>query len=347
MLAIVALALTKRMKVRAPFCETHRNHWTWRTRIIVGTFLGVVVLGMALGFVAASKALPEEMSTLMCISGGMIGFAWLVVTIVLQSTCVAAEEITDTHITLKRVSETFAEALQIQREDEPRQREYVESVSVRSSSSSGSTVLVLCLVGVMGFVVCLGAISLLGENAQKPVAPPPIPPVVFPAVLDIVEAGDHFRLSSPGRDWTLLPRKEIQKINGLASAGAENTKDDLLGMVLVEPADDDVRIAGNEEESARKLIEQTPLMNKKTESVKAVDFQGMKAVRFRFTATTQVSETELRYDYTVFLANGMFYQVVCLGPAESTTANGSSFQPFLNAFHLLPPDKATMKKKKP
>src|SRR5437588_10198119 len=61
---IVALVLTKRMTVRAPFCDRHRKHWTSRSRIIGGSLVGLIGLGIAFIFLAAAKVVPNDVSGL-------------------------------------------------------------------------------------------------------------------------------------------------------------------------------------------------------------------------------------------------------------------------------------------
>src|ERR1700693_44489 len=43
---IVALILTKRTLVQAPFCDQHKGHWLKRMLIGLGTFLGVAIVGV-------------------------------------------------------------------------------------------------------------------------------------------------------------------------------------------------------------------------------------------------------------------------------------------------------------
>src|SRR5262245_21120040 len=43
---IIALVLTKRMTVDAPFCREHRGHWASRNLLVTGTLMVVLVLGL-------------------------------------------------------------------------------------------------------------------------------------------------------------------------------------------------------------------------------------------------------------------------------------------------------------
>src|SRR5436190_273739 len=43
---VVAMVLTKRMSIRAPFCDKHQNHWRWRAWFIWLGLALVCVLGI-------------------------------------------------------------------------------------------------------------------------------------------------------------------------------------------------------------------------------------------------------------------------------------------------------------
>ena len=51
---IVALVLTKRMRVRVPLCNEHKNHFAWRAWFIYGGFAGLFLLGIVVFAVMTS-----------------------------------------------------------------------------------------------------------------------------------------------------------------------------------------------------------------------------------------------------------------------------------------------------
>jgi hypothetical protein len=112
--AIVAIILTKRMRVRIPFCDEHRNHWRWRTHVIFGGFFAVV--GLCILYIVTLATVGEGHKSgalfgLVC-GGSLLGLSvWVVVAIVVSVTAVRPAEITDYTITLKGVSQEFAEAV--------------------------------------------------------------------------------------------------------------------------------------------------------------------------------------------------------------------------------------------
>jgi hypothetical protein len=111
---IVALILTKRVRLRVPLCERDRNHWLWRTGGLLASFLALVILGCL-----AATALVEQgprggragdLFGFVCIAvvGGLV--AWVIAAAVVSATTIRATEITDRSITLAGVSRAFADA---------------------------------------------------------------------------------------------------------------------------------------------------------------------------------------------------------------------------------------------
>ena len=109
---VVALVLTKRMRVRAPLCRAHTGHWLWRTWFTLGSFFVVVVVEVALGFLSAELSRRPDLRGAdgwVCAGMALLGLVWLVVVAVVQSTAIRAAEITDRDITLTGVSPAFAD----------------------------------------------------------------------------------------------------------------------------------------------------------------------------------------------------------------------------------------------
>jgi hypothetical protein len=111
--AIVALALTKRRRVRVPLCAAHRHHWLWQQAVAVGGllfFLGLGVLTIAVWSEEGNMAPLEGLGGLLCVSTLVGLVAWLIVAALLQSASIRPTEITDHGITLVGVSKEFVNA---------------------------------------------------------------------------------------------------------------------------------------------------------------------------------------------------------------------------------------------
>jgi hypothetical protein len=119
---IIALVLTKRMTVDAPFCHEHRGHWTRRTLLVTGTLLAVLALGIgAIAYMANQPPGPkDDLSGFLCAGAGVLLFGWLILSMIVSMTAIRTTEITDRTITLAGVDDQFVAALE---EDRERDRE--------------------------------------------------------------------------------------------------------------------------------------------------------------------------------------------------------------------------------
>jgi hypothetical protein len=322
---IVSSILTKRMKVIAPFCDQHRNHWTWRNRAILVCFLVLLLLGGGVLVLMAVKTLPDAVNGAACAGAIALLVAWGIFAIVLSATSIGVSEITDHDITLTGVGDGFIHAVMQQRQADPYRRHEAYQGPARTSVPWGALGMVGCFVGALFIVVVLAAITTIGRNASTTFQRIQLP--------EVVDQAEHFRLNNPGPGWILLGRTEAQALNSIASAGARHG-DDLYGIVIVEPVQPDLNIAGREEEVARNLIKESPATQKRTESIRAIDFQGNPAVRFRFTGV--VSGRRFRYENVLFIYHEKLYQLYCWGLPNRAAPDDSTFQPFFDAFELLP-----------
>lgn len=333
-LLIVALIMTKRMNVRAPFCDAHRSHWSWRSRTLIFSFIGLAILGVC-GFVLAveNKNSANPLSGALCVGCVLLGLAWVILAICLQSTSIEPREITDASITLDRVALGFCDAVMTQRQMNPFGRFDDEFRRVSNNSTAWIPITIgLLFFGGLIAVVALAAITTVGK-------PPPAPPVAAVAPQQVVtEAGENFRLRTNNPEWTLFTKAEAQKLNQQASAGAQRNDGLVSCVVLVVKPDDNLIIEGHEQELGQAWINSSKAAKKHTDSIDAVDFRGVKAVRNRFSG--KINGAWALYDYTVFIYGGKLYFLYCAGPIDATK---QTFQPFLDAFELLPMGKAPEK----
>lgn len=118
--AIVAIILTKRMKVEAPLCPQHQGHWQWRALYLYLGLALFVVLGVGSMVVLAStdnrRGAPEAWAGFLCLGSLVAGLAWLISAAIIQHLSIRPTEITDKDITLTNVSPFFVEALHEERD---------------------------------------------------------------------------------------------------------------------------------------------------------------------------------------------------------------------------------------
>ena len=111
---IVAIILTKRARLQAPLCDEHKGHWLYRQLIIWGTFLPLLVIGIA-AVVGISNA-PNQVRNILCPFFGIGGLVALIAGVVLlavaQSTAIRPKEITDREILLEGVADEFVQAVE-------------------------------------------------------------------------------------------------------------------------------------------------------------------------------------------------------------------------------------------
>jgi len=104
--AIIALVLTKRVKIQAPLCHEHRYHWALRTATIL---LGIFVL---LGGAIACINVPSETVAGWCWIAWFVALmAWLSMAVVLSTTAVRVVSITDHDIDIAGVALQFVDAM--------------------------------------------------------------------------------------------------------------------------------------------------------------------------------------------------------------------------------------------
>jgi hypothetical protein len=260
----------------------------------------------------------------MCIGFALLGLLWLIGAFVLRVTGIHETEITDTHITLDRVSDAFYEALRSQRLAEPYRMTDPYRWQYEAMMPPQRSSVPWLLIG----LVLLILISLIGAGVVAVVM---VAGLAKPPLTQVVEPSENFRLKAPGAGWELLSRAETQKLNPLASAAAKRDFENYMALVIVETAEENTVIDGNEKVVGRAIIQDSNATQKQTESIEAVNFKGVKAVRCRFTGV--VNGQHCLIDNTVFIYHGKIYQLFCAGPVGTPK---QTFQPVLDAFELLP-----------
>jgi hypothetical protein len=112
----VASAQTKRMRVRIPLCEKHRNHWVWRAWLLHGgraVLGGLVVLYVAILIAVSQLGLNPSPALGSYLCPGLLsaGVIYVVAMLVVQTEAIRPTEITDRSITLINVSKRFVQAV--------------------------------------------------------------------------------------------------------------------------------------------------------------------------------------------------------------------------------------------
>jgi hypothetical protein len=118
---VVAISMTKRMRVPAPLCHAHQNHWSWRAAFIWGGLGVIAFLGIGtFVFLMNTGQEDESLQVLagwMCGAAGLIGLIWLIAAAIVQAGAIRASEITDDRIALIGVSPAFVEAVKRERDE--------------------------------------------------------------------------------------------------------------------------------------------------------------------------------------------------------------------------------------
>ncbi len=115
--AIVAALLTERVRCYTHFCDRHRRYWLRRTLISWACFAGLVVF--SLGSLVLTVLLREHISeaTQRLIAGWLcpvtiaLGLLWLMSIPIMQVVGIHPADVTEDSLTLKGISQDFAEAV--------------------------------------------------------------------------------------------------------------------------------------------------------------------------------------------------------------------------------------------
>jgi hypothetical protein len=106
---IVALILTKRMRVEVRFCDAHKNHWQKRNLIVFGSLFALIALGV-FSLVLFNALGEKDLMGRTCIGLFFLSVAWLITSLFVLASAIRPAVITERHITLVGVSRVFADA---------------------------------------------------------------------------------------------------------------------------------------------------------------------------------------------------------------------------------------------
>jgi hypothetical protein len=111
---IVALILTKRAVLQAPFCEQHKGHWSRRLLIGWLSFFAMVlfIVGDIVVMANAPRHVQDSLGAFAALAGLGAFLVWLITLIILSSTAIRPAEITDADLVLDGVAPAFIDALE-------------------------------------------------------------------------------------------------------------------------------------------------------------------------------------------------------------------------------------------
>jgi hypothetical protein len=140
---IVALILTKRMRIPVPLCAEHRGHWTWRGWVVGGGFLGLFLLGLGTMILLAAtdnagRRQGDDAFGFVCLGFTALGLVWLIVAAIVQHTAIRPTRITDYEITLTNVAPGFVKAL-LEEDREEDERRAMRRRAARARRPRGKT----------------------------------------------------------------------------------------------------------------------------------------------------------------------------------------------------------------
>jgi hypothetical protein len=105
---VAAALLTRRMRVLAPLCNAHKNHWVRRELFFAGGLLGLLVLLIAaVAVLVETGGLTGRWPGLLCVGWLGVLAAWIGVVFLTQLGAIRPKEITEYSITLAGAAPEF------------------------------------------------------------------------------------------------------------------------------------------------------------------------------------------------------------------------------------------------
>jgi hypothetical protein len=111
---IFALLSRKRMRIKAPFCEVHRNYWLNRRILRLIAFMAPPLVVGAVLLLSGTSELPERLQTPWGLLW-IISVAWLVLFAAVRFTGIRPTRIDDESMDLSGASPEFVERLTTER----------------------------------------------------------------------------------------------------------------------------------------------------------------------------------------------------------------------------------------
>lgn len=116
---IVAMVMTKKMKLKAPFCDRHKGHWFYFNLFVtLGLLLhfGLLVVGLVL--VSNNDPSTNDLGRYLLIGTGILFLLFIIAAAIWQITLIRPLEITADDMKLRGVCEEFRLALREQRRED-------------------------------------------------------------------------------------------------------------------------------------------------------------------------------------------------------------------------------------
>jgi hypothetical protein len=114
---LVAAILTEHIRCYTLFCPRHKNHWSVRNLIVWGAFAAILalILGGLVLVSSLSGSVSQSTETLLfgslCAGSFLLMLCWFISIPLSQVTAIHPADATERHLTLKRVSPEFVEAV--------------------------------------------------------------------------------------------------------------------------------------------------------------------------------------------------------------------------------------------
>lgn len=146
---------------------------------------------------------------------------------------------------------------------------------------------------------------------------------------ELVDHGYLFNLQLGELNWHILSERDVGMIVPEAAGGLSDLTTGQFLVVIVEQAP-----GLDSSTAASALIEMMPLESMVIESFEQITFQELPAVRYIVSGYLQ--GMHFRYGNIVVNRSGYLFQIMCYGMEDTTSSDGSTFQPMWDTFSFLP-----------
>jgi hypothetical protein len=146
------------------------------------------------------------------------------------------------------------------------------------------------------------------------------------APLDTHQSKFGFSLTTPDSTWRILDEEQVKEIQPLAVAGLVNS-DGIYNVVVIESLP-----SQSLKDLAHHWADNSGLQNAELNLFEEQRFGGEPAIRWMVSGKS--SEKDWTQHFVIFVREKSLYRLVSWAPTEKLNLDGSSFQPFLDAFEL-------------